>query len=87
MTASIRLWAGSFTRVPPTSTVGSGAPVSGGSANIVASPSTKSPVTVMDVASPGESDTITSRPVRMLQNVYEPGVSTTTPASSTTRSP
>jgi hypothetical protein len=69
ITASIRLCAGSFTRVPPTSTIGSGVPVSGGSAKIVASPSTRSPATAMDVGAPGESETNTSRPVRMLQNV------------------
>jgi hypothetical protein len=67
--ASTRLWPGSFTRVPPTSTVGSGAPVSGGRAKIVASPSTRSCAIAIDVGAPGESDTNTSRPVRTLQNV------------------
>jgi hypothetical protein len=69
ITAPIRLSEGSFTRVPPTSTVGNGVAVSGGTAKLVPSPSTKSRATAIDVGLPGESDSTTSRPLRMLQNV------------------
>jgi hypothetical protein len=85
--AWIRLCAGSFTRIPPTSRVGSGVPESGGTVKVVASPRTTSPSTTIDVGSPGEMERTTSRPVRMLQNEYAPVTRTTTAPFSATRSP
>jgi hypothetical protein len=85
--AWMRLCAGSFTRAPPTSTVGSDVPVSGGIPKLVASPRTRSRDTAIDVGPPGDTERTTSRPVRTLQNAYAPATRTTTPASSTTRSP